>query len=161
VKPILVCGFSLVVAVLVSSVAVPAPIPPGAKDTPKTELARLHGSWKVISRQQNGVELIAGKKVARDMIANFKEDGTFAWAHGVENLGKVARIDPSKNPKEIDYFFNEGQFKGMTQKGIYKFDGDTYTDCCSDPGEDRPTEFKSTKENKWEIMVFKRIKKDE
>ena len=82
-------------------------------------------------------------------------------AHGVENLGKVARIDPTKNPKEIDYLFNEGSNKGKTQKGIYKFDGDTYTDCCSEPGGERPTEFKSTKENGWEIMVFKRIKKDE
>ena len=146
-------------ALALCGVATPAPGPPAAKETPATELARLTGRWTVVSRQQAGMEVVAGNKNAQTMTLSFTKEGGFAWEESPDDQGKIARIDPTKNPKEIDYLFTKGAFEGMTQKGIYKFEGDTFTDCCTEPGGDRPTEFKSTKDNGYEIMVVKRIKK--
>jgi uncharacterized protein (TIGR03067 family) len=161
-KSVRVFGAACVLALAFCGSSTPAPVPPPPKDTPKLELARLAGRWKLVSRITAGEELVLNNPNAGgEMIAVFKEDGTFAWEGGVENLGKIARIDPSKSPKEIDYEFKEGGSKGKTQKALYKLEGDTYSDCCTEPGEDRPTEFKSTKENGYEIMVFQRIKKND
>ena len=77
----------------------------------------------------------------------------------VLTLASCLRVPDSDAPKEIDYLFNAGPQKGKTQKGLYKFEGDTFIDCCTEPGQERPTEFKSTKENGYEIMTAKRVKK--
>lgn len=157
-KAICLCGFAVTFALLVAGVAAPAPVPV-AKETPETELARLVGKWTITSRVQAGEETIKLKEGAVESIVVFNKEGVFGWEGGTEEMGKVTRIDPSKNPKEIDYLFNAGPYKGKTQKGLYKFEGDTFVDCCTEPGQERPTEFKSTKENGYEIMTAKRVKK--
>ena len=157
-KPIYACGLAFTFALLLAGVAAPAPVPV-AKDTPETELARLVGKWTITSRVQGGVETITDKEEARESIVAFNKEGVFGWDGGAEEMGKIARIDPSKNPKEIDYLFTTGTYKGKTQKGLYKFENDTFIDCCTEPGQERPTEFKSTKENGYEIMTAKRVKK--
>ncbi len=160
-KPVLLWISASLLALAVVSFAEPAaPVPAGAKETPETELAKLIGRWKVTSRVQAGEEVVAGKDVAETILV-FKKEGVFTWDSSTEDMGKIARIDPAKNPKEVDYIFTSGPYKGKTQKGFYKFDGDTFTDCCTTPGEDRPTEFKSTKENGYEIMVVKKLKKED
>ena len=156
------CGLSGALALSLAGVAVPAPVPPAAKETAETELAKLAASkWKVTSRVQAGVEVVAGQDTGGDAILAFSKEGAFSWATSTDEMGKIVRIDPSKNPKEIDYQFTRGTYKDKIQKGLYKFEGDTFIDCCTKPGEDRPTEFKSTKENGYEIMTAKRVKKDE
>jgi uncharacterized protein (TIGR03067 family) len=52
-------------------------------------------------------------------------------------------IDPSKNPKTIDYDMTEGFSKGKKQLGIYELNGDTFKACFNSPGAERPTEFKA------------------
>lgn len=158
-KHVVVCGFACAVALFFSASAVTAPVPPPPKVTPETELAKLTGRWKVTSRVQAGVEVIVAQEGVRESILSLTKAGEFGWESVDEPMGKIARIDPTKNPKEIDYLFTRGVYKDKLQKGFYKFEGDTFTDCCTKPGEDRPTEFKSTKENGYEIMVITRVKK--
>ena len=146
-------------AALLTGRAGSAPVPADAKDEAKTELARLTGTWELVSFERAGQKMIPGDDTEKHVVT-FKKDGTFAWADGFGSPGKVAVIDPSKKVKEIDYLFTGGPDEGETQKAIYKLDGDTFTDCCSLPGvKERPTEFKSTKENKCDLLVYKRVKK--
>jgi uncharacterized protein (TIGR03067 family) len=154
VKTISLCVLAFVVAVFGSDVAIPAPVPPEAKNDAKTELTKLTGRWKVVSWQRNGVARLTDD--AAEKLLTFKKDGVFAWGDSEES-GKITRIDPAK--REIDYVFANGGYCGKTQKAIYKLEGDTFTDCFSEPGADRPTEFKSTKDNGWSIVVYKRVKK--
>lgn len=153
------CAFVCAAALVCAGAAIPAPVPPAPKVTPETELAKLVGDWKVVSRVQAGVEVVANQPNPREAVLGFSKTGGFTWERSDEEAGKISRIDPTKNPKEIDYVFNDGLNKGKTQKGFYTLEGDTFTDCCSKPGSDRPTEFKSTKENGYEVMTIKRVKK--
>ena len=160
-KPVRFCALACAVALLVVGVAVPAPVPPAAKETQATELAKLSGIWALASRQHGGVETVANQPNARPQFTTFSAEGIVTWSPNDMEFGRVVRMDPSKNPKEIDYTVSVGPHKGKVQKGIYKFEGDTFTDCCAPPGDDRPTEFKSTNENGFEIMKFQKAKKGE
>ncbi len=140
--------------------AAPAPVPADAKDEAKAELGRLAGTWQVVSYVKDGVELVEGQDDPVEILITFKKDGTFEWVKGGGDGGRVEHIDPSKKPKEVDYAFADGDNKDKTQKAIYKLDGDTFTDCFTEPGsKDRPTEFKSTKDNGCSMAVYKRVKK--
>lgn len=158
-KTTFACVSAFAVAVACTGVAVPAPVPKMPKETPQTELAKLAGQWKIVSRVQSGTEVVAGKDRVAEAILVFTKEGGFRWGTSTVDSGKIVRIDPTKNPKEIDYEFGgAGERKGTIQKGLYKFEGDKFIDCCSKPGGERPVEFKSTAENGFEIMTAERVK---
>lgn len=120
------------------------------KDPAKAELKRLNGSWKVVSITFAGKEL--DQKEVADTVT-FK-DGEYEWEKD-PSTGKITSIDPAKKPKEIDYVRNDGQ----KTKAIYKLDGDSFTDCFTLDGGERPKEFKSTEDNGVMIIVYKRVKR--
>jgi uncharacterized protein (TIGR03067 family) len=155
-----VLALALAALPFVPNAAAPAPVPGDAKDDAKAELGRLAGTWQLVSYKKEGVELLEGQDDPPEIVITFKKDGTFEWGNGAGSPGKIALIDPSKKPKEVDYLFTEGKDKDKTQKAIYKLDGDTFTDCFTEAGAaERPTEFKSTKDNGYTIIVYKRIKR--
>jgi uncharacterized protein (TIGR03067 family) len=148
---------SAVVLVVFFTPLAAAPVPKANLEAAK-ELAKLDGTWEVTSLTIGGVELV--KQLPEKMIITFK-DGAFTWSTN-EQPGKIVSIDPNKKPKEIDYLYTEGPNKGKAQKAIYMLDGDTYTDCFGEVGNDsRPGEFKSTRDNDLTVMVYKRVKKKE
>ena len=53
----------------------------------------------------------------------------------------------------------DGPEKGMTAKGIYTLEGDTYTVCLDTKYKDRPTKFESKKDSGHVLEVLKREKK--
>lgn len=157
-KTAFACVGAVALAVAGGGVAVPAPVPQ-MKETAQTELAKLVGQWKIVSRVQAGEEVLANKDRVPEAVLVFGKEGGFRWGTSTADAGKIVRIDPTKNPKEIDYeFAGAGDRKGVVQKGLYKFEGDKFIDCCSKPGGDRPAEFKSTAENGFEIMTAQRVK---
>jgi uncharacterized protein (TIGR03067 family) len=160
-KRVGLCTFACAAALLASCL-LPAPAPPEDPDVPKEELLRLtatwQSTWKVVSWKEAGVEMVSPED-AQPRLVVFAPDATFRWIKGVTGKGLIIRIDPSKEPKEIDRVFTDGSFGGETLKAIYQLDGDTFTECYPGPGHARPTEFKSTKQNGWYLVVYKRIEK--
>jgi hypothetical protein len=73
-------------------------------------------------------------------------------------LKATITVDPSKNPKTMDYQMTEGVTKGKTQLGIYELDGDTFRSCFSAPGAERPTEFTTKPGDQRTLTVWKREK---
>jgi uncharacterized protein (TIGR03067 family) len=67
-------------------------------------------------------------------------------------------VDPTKQPKTIDYEILEGSAKGKFQHGIYELFGDRARFCMSEPDKPRPTEFKSTPGSGWTLSEWKRDK---
>ena len=134
------------------------PPQPPQKD-PQEEIEELNGTWKVVSKRIDGFELVELKKT--EEFITFKH-GEFTWFDSTGPAGKIVSIDPSKNPKEIDYQYKEGAMKGKTFKAIYKLYGDTFTDCFGPDGEtNRPIDFHSNRFNKLTVQVYQRVKKKE
>jgi uncharacterized protein (TIGR03067 family) len=142
-------------ALMISSCGYLAPVPT-PKD-PQVEMEELNGTWKVISKKVQGIELIG--KHEKETFVTFK-NGEFTWADDGAPPGKIVSIDPSKSPKEVDYLYTGGVEKGKTHKAIYhKLNADTFTDCFGPSGTARPQEFKSTADNNLTVMVYVRVKK--
>jgi uncharacterized protein (TIGR03067 family) len=139
--------------------------PKTAADTAKEkaveeELGKMQGVWTAVSIERGGKAL--PKEDVKKLVLRLTVEGTsFAlktpdaehFPHG------TFRIDPSKKPKAIDFtvdrpFLLAG--KTSTALGIYELDGDNLKLLQGRPGQQRPTEFKTTPESDLEIIVFKR-----
>ena len=145
---------TLLAAPLALGVLHAAPVPKDTRTPAQIELGRLEGIWRVTSFRVGGVDLPRG---GEELVLTVK-GGEFAWANGRGHGGKIVRIDPTKNPKEVDYTFADGPDAGKVLKAIYKLDGDTFTDCFGAAGADRPTAFESTKENGLYVLTYTRVR---
>jgi uncharacterized protein (TIGR03067 family) len=127
-------------------------------DDVKKEKEKLQGTWKAVTVEQNG----ESKEDAEDHRLIFAGD-EFTIKRGDQAIlkGKF-KIDPSKNPKEIDMDITEAQkeqLKDKTAVGIYSLDGDTLKWCVTEPGcADRPKEFSGTAGSKQLMVTLKREK---
>jgi uncharacterized protein (TIGR03067 family) len=113
-------------------------------DQPKTdakkELAKLQGTWRLVSAESDGVctpeERVRAVRVTIDGRSHSVRVGDEVVARGV-----AFEIDPTKSPKQVTDTIGEGPNEGKTIPGIYKLEGDTLVSCVAKPGADRPTKF--------------------
>ena len=150
-------AFAIPLAVLLALVtAHAAPIPKDTRTPAQIELARLEGTWQVTSYLVSGRETIDGRGA---MVITFKK-GEFSWGDG-SSSGKIAKIDPTRTPKEVDYTLGSGPNPGPPVKAVYRLEGDVFIDCFHLNGGERPKEFSSTQENGYTLMTYRRVKKDD
>ena len=128
--------------------------PAARADGPGDELRKFQGTWIVTAYTKDGKQDDAMK-------------GAAVTIEGVKFTVKIKdqithgyfKIDGTKSPKSISATYTDGPNKDKTFPGIYKFDGDTLTDCYSEPGKEPPMEFKSEAASGWRLIVHKREQK--
>ena len=105
-----------------------------------------------------------GYPIPAEMIPNSKRvckgDEITATVGGQLVLKARITIDPSKQPKTIDYDVLDGPTKGKKHLGIYELEGDTLKSCFGAPGAERPTDFTSKPGDQRTSTVWKRAKAD-
>jgi len=141
---------TLSAVIVTAALALGADAPP---DAVKQELAKLQGTWQLVSAETDG-EKAPEERVQqiRVVIAGSKHTVYF----GADAVAKDVpfTLDPTKSPKATDDTLPDGQ----VVRGIYKLDGDILTSCVAQAGKDRPTEFK-TKEGTDQILLsYKKAK---
>jgi len=137
------------------AVAVAAPAP---KEAPKKE-ATIVGEWVGEKAVSGGKEMPVPPG---GVSFGFNADGTLTIAEGGRGNAKTGsyKIDPKKNPPEID-LIPPADKKDETILGIYKLDGDTLTLCFQKGGPGgRPTKFESPEGERTVVITMKRVKKD-
>jgi uncharacterized protein (TIGR03067 family) len=118
----------------------------------KKELTALKGDWKIASRAENGNE--TPLETIKDRVITF-EDGKYVLRDGNEIIAEATfKINPSKDPKWFDL-----TFKGKTQLGIYKIEGDTVRFCIAAVDAERPTDFTSKEGSGRVLTAYKKQKK--
>ncbi|PWU08543.1 MAG: hypothetical protein C5B50_29295 [Verrucomicrobia bacterium] len=121
---------------------------------PKADLALLQGEWSMVSGTADG------QAMPNAMLATAKRicsgDETTVTVRGQVFLKAKFTLDPSKNPKSIDYEMLDGFTKGKTQLGIYELSGDTVKFCFGSPGAERPVDFSSATGDGRTLSVWRR-----
>jgi uncharacterized protein (TIGR03067 family) len=147
--------------VLVTSVVVLSE-EPGKKEDTKSEIKKFQGMWAAIKYVQDG-------EGEREEIA--PEESPIRWVFKDNNISMLTDVEEAivkgtlklnvKNePKTIDLVFPAASEDEKDQRilGIYSFDKDTLRICYGMEDEKRPDEFKSEKDSKRILIVFKRLK---
>jgi uncharacterized protein (TIGR03067 family) len=110
------------------------------QDPAKEELAKLQGTWQMLSVEAGGKEM-KGVKLETIAIKGNKFTGL-----GGASDSLTIRLDPTRKPKEIDLIREKDERKWM---GIYSLEGDDLKLCMAlvAKGEEqkRPTDFDNNK----------------
>ena len=120
----------------------------------KKDLAQLQGEWSMVSGSADGQPM--PDEIRQQMKRVCKGDEATVTMAGQVYLKANITIDPSKQPKTIDYQMTAGFTKGQTQLGIYEVEGDTFKACFGKPGAERPADFTSKPGDGRTLSVWKR-----
>ena len=114
-----------------------------AADAPKDDLAKLQGTWSLVSAVRDGKD-VPDDEVNRTMLVI--QGNTFTFPENAR-VGTGPRgtftIDPSRTPRTIDATPSSGPNRGETWLGIYEVMGDLYKIAFAPPGRARPTRYVS------------------
>jgi uncharacterized protein (TIGR03067 family) len=133
-----------------------------AAGDPMKDLALLQGNWKVASIKESEKDKAPPDEVVKSLGVNItgdlmkltmKKDGKEEQV-----MSFKLKLDPSKNPKQIDFLHEEGPTKGKSDLGIYKIEGNTVTFCNEDAGKPRPTAFATKAGTTTSVIVIQKVK---
>jgi uncharacterized protein (TIGR03067 family) len=125
----------------------------GAPADATADRAKIHGTWRFVSVLDQGNEHPmpeANRLVitADVMKVVYPKDDPMGWKYS---------IDPSKDPKEMDWVVEEDPGHPIRQLAIYSLDGDTLRIRSTAAGKPRPTKFESRKGDFGGVWVLKRV----
>jgi uncharacterized protein (TIGR03067 family) len=121
----------------------------------KKELETFTGSWQAVAVEHDGKQ--APEEQVKSVKLTVRGD-KYAFQDGEQVIEGTHKLDPSKDPKQIDAIRSKGPDAGKTIRGIYILDALTFKVCFAPAGKDRPTAF-ATKEGEGQrLLIFKRVK---
>ncbi len=127
--------------------------PAADADPVKEEMAKLEGTWQLVSAETDGKRLPDEQaKQIRVVIQGGKHTVYFGEKPLAE--GVPFKIDPSKKPTQVEDTLPDGR----KVRGIYQLDGDTLRSCVAAPDKERPTKFTGKAGSGYTLRVFKRVK---
>jgi RNA polymerase sigma factor (sigma-70 family) len=145
-------------AVVVTGAGVAAVVPralaaPGGAAKAEAELKAFQGPWLIAAFEQAGV-----KKEGEGNEEQLKIEGeTFSlWHDGHVEVKGTIKLDPSKNPREIDFQFQEGPREGKTDLAIYAWDGANLKLCWVKDGDTHPPDFTTKPGDQRVLLIMKR-----
>lgn len=122
----------------------------------KRDMALMQGEWSMVSGSADGMSM--PDDMRQQMKRVCKGDEATTTMSGRVYFQAKFTIDPSKNPKTIDYAVTAGPTKGEKQLGIYEVNGDAFKACFAKPGAERPTDFTSQPGDGRTSSEWKRVK---
>jgi RNA polymerase sigma factor (sigma-70 family) len=151
------CATALALAVVVTGAGAAAVVPralAAAADAAKVkaELKKLQGTWVPVSAEVGGVQ----QEAAGAEQLEFDGESFNTWHGGhIEEKGTI-RLEPSKDPKEIDLTVQEGKNEGKSHVAIYTWDGANVKFCMVKEGHPRPTDFTTRPGDNRMLVVMQR-----
>ena len=124
----------------------------------KADVQRLQGEWTMVSGSADGQ--VIPEHMLEQSKRLCKDDVTTVTIGEQLILKAKFTLDPSKDPKHIDYEVIDGPTKGKKHQGIYAFDGETVKFCFGAPDAERPADFTSNAGQRRTLSVWKRVKKE-
>jgi uncharacterized protein (TIGR03067 family) len=105
------------------------------------EIAKFQGTWRQIKCEADGVAN-PPDEFGSEPLTNFAGNTyVVSLPDGTIVIEGTFTLDPSQEPKAVDWTDTCGTDKEKTFPAIYAFDGDQLTFCAADEGMERPKMF--------------------
>ncbi len=127
-----------------------------AGEPAKSDLDKLQGTWVLVAMETEGEEVPA--EGFKDWTAEYRENKVILRAADTVRRRGIVTLDPSRDPRAINTWDQDGPYEDRTVPGIYRIDGDTLKLCFARPGEERPKEFTTKQGSGFLFCVYKRKK---
>ncbi len=117
-----------------------------AKSVPdpiKEEMKKLQGTWRQIAYERDGVSEPLDEQGWQPRTTFMGDTFVVTLADGSILIKGAYQLDPTRDPKTIDWTDTFGADAGKTFPAIYALEGDRLIFCAADAGEERPTEFRT------------------
>ena len=120
------------------------------------DLEEMQGTWNLVSAMEDGKALPEDEVKQTTIVIKGNTFDFPGLAEDATSRAGTFRLDPARNPKEMDCTSTEGQ----VSLGIYELEPDTYRVCFAPVGEPRPTRFGSEPGTRQMFQVWKRAKQE-
>jgi len=107
------------------------------------EMQRLQGTWQQIGYERDGVTEPLDELGWEPRTTFVGDRFVVTLADGSIPIKGTYKIDPTRNPKTVDWTDTIGEDAGKTLLAIYRLEEDRFTFCAAYPGLERPTEFRT------------------
>jgi uncharacterized protein (TIGR03067 family) len=112
-------------------------------DAVTEELKRFQGTWKQIACEKDGVTEALDEFGFEPMTTFLGDAYVVTLADGTVAIEGTFKIDPTREPKTVDWMDTFGEDAGKAFPAIYCLEGDRLVFCAADEGRERPTEFRT------------------
>ena len=130
-----------------------------AGGAPNDDLQRIGGTWAAQVLEAGGKTLTAKD---RDMY-KFRmtvQGNKYVILYENQQLSSgTLRLDPSTKPHSIDSTLNDGPAESRVHNGIYEFRGNDLLLIFAEPGQPRPTQFKTRPGSQEMMILYRRLAK--
>jgi uncharacterized protein (TIGR03067 family) len=149
-------GF-LIVGALLSTIVAIAYADDAKDEAIKKDRKLIEGTWRIVTLDVNGNK--SEEEDARKLSVVNGSDGTWSLLSEGKVISKgTSTIDPTKNPKTLNFTSTEGDGKGNQYLGIYELGEMTRKICFVQSGKVRPTEFTIPAGSEHILVTFEREK---
>jgi uncharacterized protein (TIGR03067 family) len=107
------------------------------------EMRTLQGTWKQIAYERDGVTEPLDEEGWEPRVTFRGDTFVVTLADGSIPINGTYRLDPTRDPKTIDWQDATGEDAGKTLLAIYSLEGDRLVFCAACPGCARPMEFRA------------------
>jgi uncharacterized protein (TIGR03067 family) len=107
------------------------------------ELKRFQGTWKQIGYERDGLTEPLDEQGWQPRLTISGNTFVVTLADGSTAIKGTFALDPTREPRAVDWSDTFGKDAGKTFPAIYTLEGDRLIFCAADPGQERPTEFRT------------------
>ena len=109
----------------------------------KSDLELLQGAWQQVIYEKDGMKEPLDEQGWEPKTIISGDTFTVILADGSIPIKGTFKLDSSHTPKTVAFTDTFGEDAGKTFSGIYSLDGDKFSFCVSDSGQEHPKEFKT------------------
>ena len=112
-------------------------------DAVAREMEKFQGTWRQIAHERGGVADPPDEQGWEPRVTFTGDTFVVTLADGRTAIKGTFKLDPTQQPKAVDWTDTLGPDAGKTFPAIYSLEGDRLVFCAADEGQERPTEFRA------------------
>jgi len=105
------------------------------------EMKKFQGTWRQIAYEKDGAKEPLDEQGWEPRVTFVDDTFIVILADGRIAIKGTYILDPTQEPKAVDWTDTFGEDEGKTFLAIYSLEGDRLIFCAADAGQERPTEF--------------------